>query len=253
MDHQEFVRIVHGAKTAVLFIHGIVGTPNHFRDLLPLIQLVPDEWSVYNVLLPGHGGSVDAFGKSSMRAWKEHVWRIFDQLADNHEKIILVGHSMGTLFSIQMALERPEKVACLFLIAVPFRMGLKGFGVVNLLRLTFGRLNLDDPVQAATKRVCGIEPTWKIWEYIPRLPRVWELLQEMYATAKQIDGLCVPCVAFQSQRDELVSDRSRRILENSGRVEVHNLLRSTHFYYSPDDIAVIRDRFSNVIEGAVSK
>lgn len=58
MEHREYVRIVPGAKTAVLFMHGIVGTPNHFRDLLPLVDLVPDDWSVYNVLLPGHGGTV---------------------------------------------------------------------------------------------------------------------------------------------------------------------------------------------------
>ena len=36
MIHQEYVRKVPGADTAVLFIHGIVGTPNHFTDLISL-------------------------------------------------------------------------------------------------------------------------------------------------------------------------------------------------------------------------
>ena len=252
MEHQEYVRIVPGAKIAVLFMHGIVGTPNHFKDLLPLVDQVPQQWSVYNVLLPGHGGKVEDFGKSSMKRWKDHVWCIFHQLADTHERIFLVGHSMGTLFSIQMALAHPEKVSQLFLIAVPFRVRMRGFGILNLLRLTFGILDHADPVQAATRTVCGTEPTWMVWKYIPWLPRMWELLREMHTTAKLIDHLETSCVAYQSERDELVSNRSRRILENSGRVEVHNLLKSTHFYYSPEDIAVVQKRFHEIIKTAGS-
>jgi carboxylesterase len=248
MGHQEYVHIVPGAKNAVLFIHGIVGTPNHFRDLLPLLDLVPEDWSVYNVLLPGHGGTVESFGKSSMKAWKNHVWSIFHQLADRHEKVVLVGHSMGTLFSIQMALERPEKVACLFLIAVPLRVGMKPFGVRNMLRLTFGLLNETDPIQAATGAVCGTEPTRMFWKYIPWLPRLVELVHEMHSTAKLVANLRTPCVAYQSHRDELVSDRSRKILENCGRVEVHHLLRSTHFYYHPEDIQTVGQRFVELLK-----
>ena len=41
MEHREYRRIVSGADTAVMFLHGIVGTPNHFRDLIPLVDLVP--------------------------------------------------------------------------------------------------------------------------------------------------------------------------------------------------------------------
>ena len=252
MDHQEFIRIVPEAKTAVMFIHGIVGTPNHFRDLLPLVELVPEDWSIYNVLLPGHGNSVEDFGKSSMKAWKEHAWRVFEQLSESHERVILAGHSMGTLFSIQMALERPEKVAELFLIAVPLRIGLKAFGVLNLLRLAFDRLDEADPVQNATRRVSSVTTTWMVWKYIPWLPRMWELVQEMHRTAKVIGGLLVPCVAFQSERDELVSNRSRKILEKCDRVEVHNLLHSTHFYYAPEEIATVRQRFLEMIKTAGS-
>ena len=46
MNHQEYRRIVPGADMAVLMIHGIVGTPHHFDNLLPLI---PENWSVVNL------------------------------------------------------------------------------------------------------------------------------------------------------------------------------------------------------------
>ena len=34
MIHQESVRLVPGAQVAVLLIHGICGSPNHFRELI---------------------------------------------------------------------------------------------------------------------------------------------------------------------------------------------------------------------------
>lgn len=252
MLHQEYVRIVPGAKTAVLFMHGIVGTPNHFHDLLPLVDLVPENWSVYNLLLPGHGAAVKDFGRSSMKEWKAYAWNVFVQLADTHDRVFLVGHSMGTLFSIQMALERSEKVEQLFLIAVPFRVRARIFGVVNMLRLVFGLLDENDPVQTATRTVCGTKTTWKVWQYIPWIPRMAELIGQMHHTAKLVGELCVPCVAYQSRRDELVSNRSGKILEKSGRVEVHNLLESTHFYYSPEDINTVREKFLAIIKTAGS-
>lgn len=252
MAHEETVRLIPNAKTAVLFMHGIVGTPEHFRKLLPLEDLVPEEWSVYNVLLPGHGSSVRDFGRSSMKQWKQYAWSIFRKLADTHEQVMLVGHSMGTLFSIQMALECPEKVCGLYLIAVPFRVGLKLFGMINLMRLTFGKLDSHDPLQAATRTVCGTEPTWMLWKYIPWLPRMCELIGQMHGTAKLVGNLSVPCVAYQSQRDELVSNRSGKILEKCGRVEVHNLFGSTHFYYSPEDIDTVQRRLAEFIKTAGS-
>lgn len=119
MPHREYIRLVPGADTAVLFLHGIVGTPRHFDSRLPLVQLVPETWSVYSLLLPGHGGSVEDFSVSTMQQWKDYVWKTFDALAQTHRHIVLAGHSMGTLFAIQLAIEKGEKIPFLFLIAAP--------------------------------------------------------------------------------------------------------------------------------------
>ena len=66
MAHQEYIRIVPGSKYAVLMLHGILGTPDHFRELLPL---VPENWSVHALLLDGHGGAVEDFSHTSMEKW----------------------------------------------------------------------------------------------------------------------------------------------------------------------------------------
>ena len=64
--HKEFIKEAEGANTAILMIHGIFGTPRHFDDI---ISLVPDNWSVYNILLDGHGKGVKEFSRTSMAKW----------------------------------------------------------------------------------------------------------------------------------------------------------------------------------------
>lgn len=245
--HEEYFRPVPGTDTAVLFIHGIVGTPNHFRDLIPLVDQVPQEWAVYNVLLPGHGGTVSDFGKSSMKQWKKYVREVFEKLAGEHEKVIIVGHSMGTLFAMQLALERPEKVPFLFLLAVPMRPWLRISAISNSLRLVFGCIRKDHPREKAIQIACGSESTPLLWKYIPWVPRFIELFAEIGKTEKNMGGLAVPCAAWQSQKDELVSIASRKVLEKSG-VEVHILPESSHFYYAPEDRALVIEDFLKRIE-----
>ena len=103
--HAEYRRIVEGADKAVLFIHGILGTPNHFKDLIPL---VPKDYSVIAMVTAGHCAHMSDFSKSSLEKWEESVQKSVDELLRTHKEIYLVGHSMGTLFSIQQAMKEPR-------------------------------------------------------------------------------------------------------------------------------------------------
>lgn len=247
MAHQETNRMVDGAKTAVLFLHGICGTPDHFRILLPLEELVPDDWSVYNVLMEGHGKRVEDFSHSSMQKWKAQVFRIFDDLCSSHDQVIVVGHSMGTLFAIQMACRCPQKVPFVLLIASPMRVGIRISGAVNLLRFPFNRWNANDPLHQSLSQASSIIPTKKLWKYLGWIPRMLELLREIKYTENMLSDLIVPAIACQSIRDEMVSNRSDKILED-GRAEVVKLPKSTHFYYDPEDMRTVQRVFTDACE-----
>ena len=110
------IRYVENADTAILFIHGILGIPEYFR---PYLSLVPPDWSVYNMLLKGHGRGVRDFSHASMAQWKQQVDEALRMLSESHDKVVIAAHSMGTLFALQQARER--EVAALFLINVPGR------------------------------------------------------------------------------------------------------------------------------------
>ena len=87
MEHKENKRIIKGASSAVLFIHGIIGTPNHFDRFIPLI---PGDVSVHNILLDGHGNSVTDFSHTSMKKWESQVTDAVAELSKTHEKIYIV-------------------------------------------------------------------------------------------------------------------------------------------------------------------
>ncbi len=248
MAHEEYLHIVPGAKTAVLFLHGIVGSPEHFRKLIDLQDRVPGDCSVHNVCYPGHGGKVTDFGSSRLKRWRVHAEKAFDALSSTHEQVVVVGHSMGTLFAMQLAMAHPEKVPCIFLLQSPMYVGLRWFGVKNLIRIPFGKISGQDPYGASMLVACGVQPSPYIWLYTPWIMRMLELFREIWDTRKRLDTLLVRTLAFQSQRDELVSNRSSKLLHTSSRVEVTELPDSTHFYYAPEDRQKILDAFDAMLK-----
>lgn len=245
MSNRETVRIVPGAKTVALMIHGICGTPNHFRALLPLEMAVPACWSVYNIVLDGHCADVPAFGKSSMKKWKAQTESLFEELCDTYENIVLVGHSMGTLLSVRQALRRPEKVKLLFMVAAPTPPFVRLSAASYAVGLAFGVKNEKAPVYGAMGIACGMKLTPMLWRYIPWIPRMVELLGECRGVSKLYKELKVPAIAWQSEKDELVSRRSVKVLQSCGKVEVHTLPNSTHFYYTEAEREQVVQSFQN--------
>ena len=243
MNHDEYVRIVPGAETAVLFLHGICGTPRHFDQRLPLTHLVPEDWSVYSVRLPGHGNTVEDFSKSTMKQWKQYVWKIFDRLSQTHRHVVVAGHSMGTLFSIQLALEKGEKVPFIFLIASPLCPRVS-FRYVRLLAgVLFGNKPGKDKMRDAMHDTMGITTTRKLWKYAGWIPNFWNLLGECRRTKKLLPQLKTKTIVFQSRRDELVAFRSAKHLRRSEAVQMFVLEDSTHFFYGEADTKQVQQAF----------
>jgi len=116
--HKDYKRLVENSSRSILFIHGIVGTPNHFKRFLPL---VPEDQSIYNLLLDGHGKGVRDFSRSSMAKWEEQTARAVSELAESHEEIYIVAHSLGCLLAIEQSICNP-KIKKLFLLQAPLRL-----------------------------------------------------------------------------------------------------------------------------------
>lgn len=226
------------ADTAVLFIHGILGIPDYFAPFWPL---VPGDWSVCNMLLKGHGGSVRDFSAASMDEWKQQVEKTLQALLESHERIVIVAHSMGTLFAIQQALEKP--VAALFLIHVPLKVRIRPELFRISWKVFWGTVRPDDKWALAAERAYGMERDWHILRYLGWIPRYLELFSEIRRTGKMAHRLAVPCQAYLSVLDEMVSPKAGRVFAGNPYVTLTMLEESGHFYCSPEAWKLLLDDF----------
>lgn len=242
-EHNRSIRCVQDAEVAILFVHGILGTPNHFAPFLPL---VPPDWTVCNLLLKGHGGGVKDFSAASMAEWKQQVHQALQTLRANHSKIIIVAHSMGTLFAIQEAIQAP--VTALFLLNAPLKLHIR----LQLLKTTWkvfrGNIQPDDVRARAAQNAYSIEEDPHILRYIGWIPRYIELFAEIRRTRKIVHRLAVPCRLYLSLHDEMVSPKSAAVLKNNACVTVKFLRSSGHCYYAPKDLRLLRHDFYDMVQ-----
>lgn len=104
--------LTHGHKTekAVLLVHGIFSSPLYFKGMAK--AFFNEGYNVVTVILPGHWEK-DWYrmGKMDSREWSREVdigWELAKQYGD---KIILAGHSLGSLLNLEQAMKRnPEEI-----------------------------------------------------------------------------------------------------------------------------------------------
>jgi len=243
--HEEYIREVPGASCAVVFIHGILSTPLFFEKL---IEKVPEDFSVYNILLDGHGGMVKDFSESSMKIWKHQARYLINTLSKKYESIILVGHSMGTLFSIQNAVKYPQKIKALFLICSPLKVRVHPRSAKYSLRIIFERPSKEDPIEDSARKWYSIKPDKKLWRYIPWIPKFTCLLSEIRKTRKLTHEISMPTLVFHADNDSLVSKKAVKFFHHNSNVQVTHLKTSFHQYFSNADYELMLDSFSELIK-----
>lgn len=246
MAHEEYIRILPHARYAVLMVHGILGSPEHFRDLLPL---VPETWSVHTMLLEGHGGGPKEFAAARMDRWRAQVFARIEELLAAHEKVVIAAHSMGTLFALQASLRWPDRIGGLFLLGSPTRVFVKPATALNSVLMTFGYVNKNNRSFADMEREVSVRTTPWVFRYIPWIPRFLELFNEIHRTRKIIPRITVPTQVFQSKNDELVHFSSRHDFENHPVIVSTDLLEnhSGHFGYGEKDLKLLQSRFTAML------
>lgn len=244
MEHKEYKRITGHSSLAILFIHGIVGTPNHFHAFIPLI---PQSVSVYNLLLDGHGKGVSDFSHTSMKKWEKQVSAAVEELSQTHKEIYIVAHSMGTLLAIEQA-RKNKSITKLFLLATPLKLSLKRKMFSNSFKVRFGKIQAEDAEALAAKNCYGIADDKNLFHYLGWLPRLFELFAKIRYTRTMIKDLDTPCVAYQSCKDEMVSVKSRTYLEQNPCITVKELKQSGHYYYPKEDWDFLMKEFTAMLD-----
>ena len=242
--HKPFKHIIPDANTAVLFVHGILGSPDHFTPLLPL---VPPDVSVSGILLDGHGSSVQEFSRSSMEIWQAQVLDAVRELKATHRRICIVAHSMGTLLALCAASESAD-IDELLLLALPIRLRIRPRLLSNITKVFLNRIRPEDKAATASRDACSITLSKNLFLYLGWIPRYLELFQKISQTRKLLSRIQIPTTVFQSASDEMVSPISVPYLKQASNFHVHLLHDSEHYRYAENDLAQIKNCFQAMMD-----
>lgn len=243
--HKEYKRVADNHKTVCLMVHGIVGTPRFFDNIIPLL---PPNWSIYNILLDGHGKAVSDFCHTSMKKWKEQVKYTLKSLAEEYEEIIIFAHSMGTLLCMEAAEGYRHKVKRMVLFAVPLCPCVKMQGICISLKVIFEKVNRNSEIELTAQEQYSVAPDWKIWHYVGFAPRYIELLSLCRKMRQKVEHLMIPATVFMSGKDETVSEKSWEYLLKNPHFTSHCLDNSCHNWFDKRDFEYVAKEIKKVLD-----
>jgi pimeloyl-ACP methyl ester carboxylesterase len=101
---------VAGSGTPLVLVHGLTGAASNFSELAPLLAerarvLVPE--------LPGHGGSAPLPAAPNLDPYAERVRLVAER--EGMLPAVFVGHSLGAVVALRLAMRAPEAVRGLVL------------------------------------------------------------------------------------------------------------------------------------------
>ncbi len=88
-------------EEAVVFIHGISGSPAHFREMAE--NLAEAGYTARGVLLPGHGTKAEHLTRVTWHDWYDHCAEEIRALQETHRAVHVVGYSIGAALALELA------------------------------------------------------------------------------------------------------------------------------------------------------
>ena len=105
-------------RDAALCLHGLTGTPYEIRPIGEALAAAGVR--AVGPVLPGHGGEPDALARTNHGDWIDAVANAHRALCERHERVFLVGLSLGGLLALHRAAS--AEVDALAVIGVPLRL-----------------------------------------------------------------------------------------------------------------------------------
>jgi esterase/lipase len=192
-----------GGRTGVLLVHGFTASPMSMRPWGE--HLAAAGFAVRCPLLPGHGTRWQDCNLVTEDDWTTAVGEAFDALAEDVDRVVVAGLSMGGTLAIRLAELRPDDVAALILVNPSLLTQRLDAKLLPLLaRLTSGWA----PIASDIKKPGVTELAY------PRLPlRAMLGLRRLWtATRADLAGITAPVLLYRSATDHVVEPESSRVL-----------------------------------------
>ncbi|MBI3573020.1 MAG: alpha/beta fold hydrolase [Candidatus Kerfeldbacteria bacterium] len=197
-----------GGTQGILLIHGYGGTIEDFRDFGA--QLQSAGFSVYAMLVAGHGADVATLRRATMSDWTGSVDRALGWLQTKTHVVGIMGTSFGGALALEAASRHPE-IDAVVAINTPVGYGRSQWGTKLLLRL----LRLWTPylrkpgLQAADRQRYERQGWLTAWP-ISGLLETYRFIEQKFLPA--LPHIKARVLLMQSGRDEYIRRDSAMVI-----------------------------------------
>src|SRR5712664_1488709 len=110
-------------RAGVLLIHGLNGS---LKDMAEIeVALHKHHFLTSNILLPGHGSTVQELLTLGWPEWSAAVHREFQRLKLQCDRVFVIGHSLGGALALEVAAHEPVAGIISMCAPINIRMWLK--------------------------------------------------------------------------------------------------------------------------------
>lgn len=226
-----------GFPRAVVFVHGIMGSPAQFRALGQVLHAAG--WDCIALCLPGHGGSAAEFASARATHWVQSFADALAQEAAHYTHLVLFAHSLGGLLSLQAAARGQRGIAGLVLLCPALSLKVSPWQAWRSARVLYGNPVRDDALLAAYRAAYSIERGHPL-AYLRWIRPLIDLARLARSTWPLLPAVHCPMLALQSAHDESVRKAGVQKLQRLlPQARVVWLAHSTHVYFTPEDAVQI--------------
>lgn len=216
-------------QPAVLIAHGFTGSPYELRGLAGFLE--KNDLTVRLPTLPGHGTSPDDLRQHGPISWMDALRSNYDDLKKQHEKIHILGLSVGGSLALKLASEVPSASVVVIdapvrlnfhtaiKIALPIWRAIQGPDLLKPERGMFANEQIPDYVQR-----CYDQIPIAIFQQMMRF-----LEQEMNPST--FTRITAPTLIIQGSHDAIISPKSAKtIFKHIRSTEKQHVTWDDHFH-----------------------
>ncbi|RKX88823.1 MAG: hypothetical protein DRP70_05630 [Spirochaetes bacterium] len=223
-----------GNSRVVLCLHGFTGYPGEMA--YPALRLRDSGWDVRVPRLSGHGTCGADFSKTGVSDWRRQISDEWKNLVSRYEEVCVLGHSMGGLLALDLAIEYPVgKIALMAPLLGIRKPGMIFFKPLSLLIekrsypwKTNPSFKFFDDRDDDDDAYLGSE----YWSWIWMRPLA-DLIHLQNVTERKLSKISGTVLALFGEKDSVIGKSGRKILESELKTESKVMELSGCGHYIP--------------------
>ncbi len=234
------------SATGALCIHGLTGTPYEVRPVAE--ALAREGIRARGIALPGHCTSAEDLARTSHAAWVDAAHAALEELRARHDRVAIVGMSMGGVVSLRVA--QSVRLDAVVTIGAPLWLDAPIRWVVPFVKHLMPMLEKKGGSDIRDAAARARHPGYKAMP----LAAVHELIKLQRLVMPELGSIDAPILVAHGAHDRTANPKNARAIHDAVASEVRELVmyeRSAHVVPVDHDGAELAERATRFVRAAI--